>query len=97
MKGIRKTSTNPERGTFAWRIKNAREQMGMTQVALAQAAGIDRCMVTNWELQSQLTHRFEDVLKVAEALDVSLEYMAGVTEEFGSFPVAEELESAIEK
>ena len=86
---IRKTSTNPEHGSFAWRVKNAREQMGMTQSVLADAAGIDRCLVTNWERDAQLTHRFEDVLKVAEALDVSLDYMGGLTEAFGCFPVAE--------
>lgn len=90
MRTIRKTSTNPVRGSFAWRIKNAREQMGMTQVALAAASGVDRCLITNWELESQLTHRFEDVLRVARALDVSLDYMAGVTEEFGCFPAIEE-------
>jgi transcriptional regulator with XRE-family HTH domain len=82
----RKTSTNPARGTFAWRIKNAREQMGLTQSILAATAGIDRTLITNWELEAYATHRFEDVIKVAEVLDVSLDYMAGLTEEFGSFP-----------
>lgn len=84
--GLRKTKSDPSRGTFAWRIKNARGKMGMTQAKLAEAAGVDRCLITNWEMESRLTHRFEDVLKVAEALDVSLEYMAGLTEEFGCYP-----------
>lgn len=86
--GLRKTKSDPARGTFAWRIKNARGQMGMTQAKLAEAAGVDRCLITSWELQYQLTHTFEDVLKVAEALDVSLEYMAGITDEFGCFPAS---------
>lgn len=86
--GPRKTKADPARGTFAWRIKNARGQMGMTQAKLAEAAGVDRCLITSWELQYQLTHTFEDVLKVAEALDVSLEYMAGITDEFGCFPAS---------
>jgi transcriptional regulator with XRE-family HTH domain len=89
--GVRKTISNPARGSFAWRIKNAREQMGMTQTVLAETSGVQRVLITNWELESQLTHRFEDVLKVAEALDVSLDYMAGLTEEFGCFPVAMEV------
>ena len=87
---LRKTTSNPTRGSMAWRVKNAREQMGMTQTALARSAGVDRTLIVTWELEMRLTHRFEDVLKVAEALDVSLEYMAGLTEEFGSFPVPQQ-------
>ncbi|WP_250501959.1 helix-turn-helix transcriptional regulator [Caballeronia sp. AZ7_KS35] len=88
---IRKTSTNPAQGTFAWRVKNAREQMGMTQTQVAEASGLPRCTVTAWELESAKTQRFEDVIKLAKGLDVSLDYLAGYSDGFGCFPVGAEV------
>lgn len=65
--------------TLAERIQFAMEMRGMTQADLARATGIatsNIAYIVNGEVKNP---RFDSVVKIARALDVSLEYLAGRT------------------
>jgi transcriptional regulator with XRE-family HTH domain len=59
------------------RLKQLREAAGMTQAELAAAAGVPLRTYQTWE-QGVRTPLFDAVAKVAEALDVSLDDLAGI-------------------
>jgi DNA-binding XRE family transcriptional regulator len=71
--------------TLGARIQRARVENGMTQTELAQAIGATRCSVAGLEINhnSPSLARF---LALAQALDVSLDYLAGLSPQFGKFP-----------
>ncbi|HEX5273018.1 MAG TPA: helix-turn-helix transcriptional regulator [Gemmataceae bacterium] len=58
------------------RLKHLREGAGMTQAALAEAAGVPLRTYQAWE-QGNRTPLFDAAVKVADALDVSLDELAG--------------------
>ncbi|TYP82026.1 helix-turn-helix domain-containing protein [Blastococcus xanthinilyticus] len=61
------------------RIRKSREDMGISQQAFAEALGVDRKTVSNWE--GMRNHpRYGDLMLIASVADVSLEWLAG--EEF---------------
>lgn len=84
---VRKTKSNPDQGTFAWRLKNAREQMGMTIERLSREAGFNTShRIEDWEKGRRHGRDLDHVINVARALDVSLDYLAGLSDELGCFP-----------
>lgn len=61
------------------RIRKAREDLGLSQQQFADLLGIDRKTVSNWE--GMRNHpRYGDLMLIASAADVSLEWLAA--EEF---------------
>ncbi|MBR2881599.1 MAG: helix-turn-helix transcriptional regulator [Prevotella sp.] len=67
--------------TLAERIRFAMDMRGMTQADLARATGIatsNVAYIVNGDVKNP---RFDSVVKIARALDVSLEYLAGRTNE----------------
>lgn len=62
---------------LAERIQRAMEVREMTQADLARATGMSTGLIA--QICSGVTKdpRFETVIKIAKALDVSLEYLAG--------------------
>lgn len=60
------------------RIITAMEVRDMTQSDLARKAGLSRAVVSNIVLGKTKNPTFDNVVKIASALDVSLEYLAGI-------------------
>jgi transcriptional regulator with XRE-family HTH domain len=58
------------------RLKQLREAAGLTQVSLAQAAGVSLRSFQQWE-QGKRTPLFDAVVKIADALGCSLDVLAG--------------------
>ena len=59
------------------KLKQLREAVGMTQAAVAKAAGVPLRTYQTWE-QGTRTPLIDAAAKVAEALDVSLDDLAGI-------------------
>lgn len=59
------------------RIQNALDVRGMTQADLARATGLSTGLIAQIVSGSTKDPRFSNVVKIARALDVSLEYLAG--------------------
>ncbi|MBQ7263692.1 MAG: helix-turn-helix domain-containing protein [Synergistaceae bacterium] len=64
----------------AERIKRARERMKLTQRDVAALVGISPITLGRWEW-GQRTPRFEDLSRLAAALDTTVSYLSGETEE----------------
>jgi transcriptional regulator with XRE-family HTH domain len=63
--------------TMSVTLKRLREAAGMTQAALAEAAGVPLRTYQTWE-QGVRTPLIDAAAKVAQALDVSLDELAGI-------------------
>lgn len=74
--------------TLGGRIQLARVQNGMTQTELATAIGSTRVAIASIEFGKNGVS-FSRVMAIAKALDVSLDYIAGLSAEFGVFPEQE--------
>jgi transcriptional regulator with XRE-family HTH domain len=61
---------------MALRFKRLREAAGITQLALAERAGLPLGTVRNWE-QGLRIPRFDHAIRVADALGISLDELAG--------------------
>lgn len=64
---------------LAERIKELRKARGMNQKALAEAVGATQGAVSQWEL-GIAEPRGRQIARLAEALDVSADYLLGRTE-----------------
>lgn len=64
-------------GTLAERIQHAMEVRGMSQADLARATGIATSNIAYIVTGKTKDPRFDSVLKIAKALGVSLDYLAG--------------------
>jgi transcriptional regulator with XRE-family HTH domain len=62
------------------RLKMLREAAGMTQAALAAAAGVSVRSYQQWE-QGVRTPLFDAAARIAQALGVSLDELAGIETE----------------
>jgi transcriptional regulator with XRE-family HTH domain len=59
------------------KLSELRRRAGLTQEGLARAAGVGTDAVRKWE-RGKRTPSFEMATKLAEALDVSLDELAGI-------------------
>src|SRR5271156_4406179 len=62
--------------TFGQRLKRLRDRAGLSQPALAEAAGVPVATIRGWE-QNRRDPILPTALKVAEALDCPLDERAG--------------------
>ena len=65
---------------IAERIKSSRKSKGFTQVELAENMGISPMTIRRWEW-GERTPNAELIPKLAEVLDVSVEYLMGLNDE----------------
>ena len=64
---------------IADRLKRLRDQHGISQMELAQAMGVNRMTINNYELGKRVPD-LDFAIKAADYFSVSLEYIAGRTE-----------------
>jgi transcriptional regulator with XRE-family HTH domain len=62
--------------TMGMRLKRLREEKGFTQETLAEAAGVPKFSLRNWE-QDRRGMSLATAVRVADALGVSLDELAG--------------------
>jgi transcriptional regulator with XRE-family HTH domain len=72
-------ATKPKGEGMGKRFHRLREQARLTQAELAERAGIPIGSLRNWEQGLRLP-RFDHAIRVAEALAVSLDVLAGRVE-----------------
>ena len=70
--------------TMGGRLQKARVEMGMTQRQLAVASGIEWRTIGHIEA-SRALGRWTSIVALARALDVSLYYIVGERDGYGSF------------
>lgn len=62
---------------FAARLKEVREERGLTQAQVALAAGLQPSAIAHFEAQRRKPS-FDNVRRLAKALEVSADYLLGV-------------------
>ncbi len=62
---------------FKERLKQKRVEAGMTQVQLAQSAGVTARTIQNYELGTRKPSNMEVVQKIADVLHTTTEYLLG--------------------
>lgn len=62
------------------RIKNTREQLGLTQDELAEKLGVDSLQIWRWENEKNKPSA-DWIAHLAEALSVSSDYLLGLSDE----------------
>ena len=65
---------------FAERLKELRKQAHLTQVELAKLLGIGQSSYADWERGKKKPTQ-ENLVKIAQILDVSIDYLVGNSEE----------------
>lgn len=75
--------------TFGQRLQHFREQRGLTQLALAQRASVPQSVISDLEAGKREGVTLELAWRLALALCVSLDYLAGTWEAVAAEPPAE--------
>lgn len=66
-------------GSFRLRLLHAMQQAGLKQIELAEKTGIGRAMISQY-LAGAYVPKQTNLYKLAQALNVSVEYLLGLTE-----------------
>ena len=76
--------------TFGRRMRQRREQLGMSQQELSRLTGIPQSRLSEFEGGGRTEMTVSTALKVARALGVGIDYLAGTFDEAAeAFPAAE--------
>ena len=75
---------------FPARLRAAREKRGLTQGELAKRAGLQMSAISHFETGTRKPS-FENLRRLADALDVTTDYLLGRTEEFDGSAAAAKL------
>ena len=70
------------------RLKELRKKRGYTQVKMQMLTGIDQSDYSKIE-NGKRSYTFEQCRKIAIALDTSMDYLAGLTDEEKPYPRSE--------
>lgn len=65
---------------FSERLKDLRKQAGLTQVEVAEKLGISQPAYASWERGAKKPTQ-ENLVKIAQILNVSVDYLVGNSEE----------------
>ena len=71
--------------SFDTRIRAARRRRGLSQEGLARLVDASKNSVQNWERNGTLP-RCETVVAIARALDVSADYLLGLSDDLAAAP-----------
>lgn len=66
------------------RIRDLRQDMDLTQAQLANILNIHTTTYARWE-QNNMQMKFPDIIKIAKFYDVSIDYIAGLTNDKRKF------------
>ena len=66
-----------DENTLSNRLQQAMDKRGVTQADLARMTGLSTAIVSQIVSGKTKDPRFMSIVKIAKALDVSLEYLAG--------------------
>ena len=67
------------------RLRNLRKERGLSQIQVQLLTGIDQSDYSKLET-GRRNYTFEQCRRIAEALDTSMDYLAGLTEEKKPYP-----------
>ena len=67
------------------RLKELRKERGFTQVKMQMLTGIDQSDYSKIETEKRF-YTFEQCKRIALALDTSMDYLAGLTDEKNPYP-----------
>lgn len=67
------------------RLRDLRKERGYTQIKMQMLAGIDQSDYSKIE-QGKRYYTFEKCKRIAQALDTSMDYLAGLTDEKTPYP-----------
>lgn len=67
------------------RLKDLRKERGYTQIKMQMLTGIDQSDYSKIE-NGKRYYTFEQCKKIAKALDTSMDYLAGLTDEKKPYP-----------
>lgn len=67
------------------RLKDLRKERGYTQIKMQMLTGIDQSDYSKIE-NGKRYYTFEQCKKIAKALDTSMDYLAGITDEKKPYP-----------
>ena len=80
-----RTICHNNRGDFMSRLRELRKERGYTQVKMQMLTGIDQSAYSKIE-RGERYLSFEQCRRVALALDTSMDYLAGLTDEKKPYP-----------
>lgn len=66
--------------SFGTRLRELRSERGVGQVALSKAIGVGKSVVSLWELD-KCDPTLTNLIKLAEYFDVSIDFLAGLSDE----------------
>ena len=72
--------------TFGVKIKDLRKEKNLTQKELAQALSITVSTLSHWECGYQEPN-FDDLIMIADYFEVSVDYLLGREDDFGSISI----------
>lgn len=72
-------------GDIMSRLKDLRKERGFTQVKMQMLTGIDQSDYSKIE-NGKRYYTFEQCIKIAKALNTSMDYLAGLTNEKKPYP-----------
>jgi len=72
------------------RLKELRKKRGYTQIKMQMLTGIDQSDYSKIE-NGKRYYTFEQCRKIAIALDTSMDYLAGLTDEVEPYPKSENM------
>lgn len=67
------------------RLKDLRKERGYTQIKMQMLTGIDQSDYSKIELGKRF-FTYEQLRRIAQALDTSMDYLAGLTDEKRPYP-----------
>lgn len=70
---------------FMGRLKDLRKERGFTQIKMQMLTGIDQSDYSKIE-NGKRYYTFEQCIKIAKALNTSMDYLAGLTDEKKPYP-----------
>lgn len=83
---------NSSRRVFAERLRDARERLrGLTQAQLAEKTGLPSTSISHFENpEGTRKPSFDNLRRLANALDVTTDYLLGRSNDHVSIPIAED-------
>lgn len=86
------TKCNPAPATVGARILKCRLEQRLSRRKLELLLGLEgvttsQSVIYQWESGRIVKHSFDTIIAMAKALDVSLDYLAGFQQEYGTCPM----------